>query len=273
MLRLLRSRTVRDRRLLHLRRCTSAGEALPGDVGDWADAALAPTGDVYGQTEIGGWCLRSAPGRRHGGDRSPAALSAMTPASGFDVRLVSRTGDVVVPVAPGSVGEIAINVPASPLMSFTRYLNDPRQTTQRLTSDGVWYLTGDAGVGDQDGTITYLARSDDLIVSGGFNVSPTEIEDIARQHPSVADAAAIGAGDPLSGQAVQVYVVMADGRPVTEEDRHDITAFLRESYGTPAEFRAIQIVDQLPRSLTGKLQRARVRAAAGAGVRNDLSKE
>ncbi|HWQ29001.1 MAG TPA: 2-succinylbenzoate-CoA ligase, partial [Dehalococcoidia bacterium] len=152
--------------------------------------------------------------------------------------------------APGEPGSIVLRGP----VVMAGYWNQP-EASARALRDG-WLHTGDLGVVDAEGYLYVLDRRDDLIISGGENVYPAEVEAVLLAHPAVADAGVFGVPDERWGQAVAAAVVLAPGARVSEDE---LRAFCRErlaGYKTPA---GIRFADALPRTTAGKLQRRLLR--------------
>ena len=139
-----------------------------------------------------------------------------------------------------------------------RYLNDPeRQKTYVV--DG-WNLTGDAFHADADGYLWYHSRTDDMIVSAGYNISGPEIEEILLEHPGVAECAVVGVADPARGQIAKAFVVLREPEAASEELSRAIQDFVKKSIAPYKYPRAVEFVAALPKTETGKVQRAVLRA-------------
>jgi len=152
--------------------------------------------------------------------------------------------------APGEPGEIVVRGP-----TVTPGYADRPEETARAIRDG-WLHTGDLGILDAEGYLYVLDRRDDLIVSGGENVYPAEVEATLLAHPAVAEAGVVGMDDPAWGQVPVAYVVPRPGLPVTPDA---LIAFCRERlarYKVPAR---VTLVDALPRNASGKLLRRELR--------------
>jgi malonyl-CoA/methylmalonyl-CoA synthetase len=132
---------------------------------------------------------------------------------------------------------------------FAGYWNQPGATADAFTDDG-WFRSGDLGAVDQDGYISIVGRSKELIISGGYNVYPREIEDVVRLHPGVSDVAVIGIPSEEWGETV-VAVVVAD-TPIDPNSLMDFAAKRLAPYKRP---RIVRFVDELPRNALGKIQR------------------
>jgi o-succinylbenzoate---CoA ligase len=147
----------------------------------------------------------------------------------------------------GAEGEILVRGP----MLFRRYRGDPGRTAAAL--DRGWLRTGDLGVLDHEGRLTVLGRSDDLVISGGVNVHPVEVEAVLAGHPGVAEAAVAGRPDPEWGQRVTAFVVPRD--PAHPPTLADLRAFTRQRLAPAKAPRELVLVPALPRSSSGKLLR------------------
>ncbi|WP_065570473.1 long-chain-fatty-acid--CoA ligase [Microbacterium oleivorans] len=174
------------------------------------------------------------------------------PVPGTDARVVDPEDPSRV-FGVGEPGELVVRGP----QVFSGYYGKPEETEKVL--EGGWFRTGDIVERDEDGFFRVVERLKELIVTGGFNVSPSEVEATLRQHPQVADAAVVGLPDPHSGEQVVAVVIPAPG--VTDLDVDDIRAFARTRLTPYKVPRRIEPVDDLPRSLIGKVLRRQVRDA------------
>lgn len=156
-----------------------------------------------------------------------------------DARLVSDAGE---DVGVGEVGELVLRGPTV----FAGYWNRPEETAAVLR-DG-WFSSGDLGIRDAEGFVTLVDRKKDMIITGGENVYPVEVEQVLHRHPQVADVAVIGVGDPTWGETVTA-VVVASG----DLDPDEVIAFARERIAHFKAPRRVEVVDELPRNATGKL--------------------
>ena len=182
--------------------------------------------------------------------------SCGTPCVGTQVRLLDDDGQ---PVADGEVGEICVRGP----LVMKGYWNKPEETAQALRHG--WLYTGDMARRDADGYLYIVDRSKDMIISGGFNVYPREVEDTLSQHPAVAAAAVVGVPDAKWGEAVRALVVLRPGvaghapaDPVVLAA--ELTAWVRERKGAVQAPKAIDFVDALPMTGLGKLDKKAIRA-------------
>lgn len=229
-----------------LRSIGAAGEALGAGLLDWGREVFGLTiNEFYGQTECNvviGNCASILPVR-------PGAAGRAVP--GHEVAIVSPDGRVLPPGAPG---EIAVRRP-DPVM-FLGYWNAPRRTAEKFAGD--WLLTGDEGVMDAEGYVTFHSRTDDIITSSGYRIGPSEIEDCLLGHPDVAMAAAIGVPDPIRTEAVRAFVVLRRGasRAGLAET---LIERVRNRLSPHVAPREVVIVDNLPLTDTGKVQRRALR--------------
>ena len=228
-----------------LRKCVSAGEALPAATRTlWRDATGIELIDGIGATEMLHIFIAADEA-----DSRPGATGKVVP--GYRACIMDETGQ---PVPPGVVGRLAVQGPTG-----CRYLDDPRQAD--YVRDG-WNYTGDAYLLDADGYFHYQARTDDMIVSAGYNIAPPEIEEAVLAHPAVADCAVVGIDDVQRGQIVKAFVVLREG---IDEGIHSgssdamlaasIQDFVKARIAPYKYPRAIEFVVDLPRTATGKLQR------------------
>jgi 2-aminobenzoate-CoA ligase len=237
-----------------LRKCVSAGEALPKAT---FEAWLAATGikilDGIGATEM----LHIFIGSPEGEIR-PGATGKPVP--GYEARVVDEHGNAV---APNTIGRLAVRGPTG-----CRYLADKRQ--QQYVQNG-WNITGDTYLMDEDGYFWYQARSDDMIVSAGYNIAGPEVEAALLAHPAVAECGVVGAPDEERGQIVKAYVVLRpglSGEPALTKVLQEHVKATIAPYKYP---RAVEYVTQLPRTQTGKLQRFELRRIASAAASHKLA--
>ncbi|WP_435551906.1 fatty acid--CoA ligase [Natrinema sp. CGMCC1.2065] len=203
---------------------------------------------AYGMTEIGPAGVFQPPE-----DQLSKQGSAGLPALNHRLRIVEPDADPDAEVEPGEIGEVLIASPCT----MREYWNRPEATAESLReADGTtWYYTGDLGYRDDDGYLYVVDRKDDMIVSGGENVYPAEVEDALFAHDAVEEAAIVGEPDDEWGERVAAYVV-ADG-----VEAADLDAFVRES-DQLADFkrpRTYYFVDELPKNPSGKVQKFKLR--------------
>ena len=155
------------------------------------------------------------------------------------------------PCPPGVVGKLRVKGPTG-----CRYLADERQRT--YVRNG-WNYTGDAYLRDAEGYFHYHARTDDMIISAGYNIASPEVEDALMLHPAVAECGVIGWPDEERGQIVKAYVVLRPGYPGDEAMVKALQDFVKQTVAPYKYPRAIVFVDKMPRTQTGKLQRFKLR--------------
>ncbi len=126
-----------------------------------------------------------------------------------------------------------------------------------------WNLTGDTYVRDGDGYFWYQARSDDIIVSSGYNIAGPEIEEVLLSHPDVTECGVVGVSDEARGQLVAAYVVLRDGAPADAAKVTELQDFVKQKIAPYKYPRVIRFLPELPRTNTGKLQRYRLRELSG----------
>jgi 2-aminobenzoate-CoA ligase len=166
---------------------------------------------------------------------------------GYRAEVVDEAGR---PVPVGVVGQLRVKGPTG-----CRYLDDPRQA--RYVRDG-WNYPGDAYSVDADGYFHHHARTDDMIVSAGYNIAAPEVEEALLQHPAVAECGVAGVPDEERGQVVQAWVVLRPGQTADEAQVRALQDFLKQTVAPYKYPRRIAFVAELPRTATGKLQRHRL---------------
>ncbi|WP_324749502.1 AMP-binding protein [Sphingomonas sp. LY54] len=232
------------RDLSSLRTCVSAGEHLPAATWQaWKDATGIAIVDGIGATEMMHIFISAS-----GEDIRPGATGKAVP--GYRACVLDEEGAVL---PPGSTGRLAVKGPTG-----CRYFDDPRQAA--YVQNG-WNVTGDTYRCDADGYFWYLARSDDMIVSSGYNIAAPEVENALLSHPAVQECAVIGAPCEERGQKVKAFVVLAPGQvadPGTAAALQDHVKVAIAPYKYPRE---IAFVEALPKTATGKLQRYALKEA------------
>jgi len=231
---------------LPIRTIMSGGESLGADMLDWGRRDLGITiNETYGQTECN-LCLTSAAGI---GVQKPGAIGKPVP--GFEVAIIAPDGT---PLPAGEVGEIAVRR-GTPVM-FLEYWNLPEKTADKFCGD--WLKTGDLGVMDAEGYVTFSSRDDDVITSSGYRIGPTEIENCLTGHPAVAMAAAVGIPDPVRTEIVKAFIVLAKDAP-SEGLAEQLIARVRKRVSPHVAPRQIEIIDKMPMTATGKIMRRSLR--------------
>jgi 2-aminobenzoate-CoA ligase len=235
--------------LSSLRLAVSAGETLPAPVFEsWTRKTGKPILDGIGSTEL----LHIFITNRIG---DAVAGATGRPVSGYEARIVDEDMNEL---PPGTVGKLAVRGPTG-----CRYLADGRQTN--YARDG-WNLTGDSFVQGADGRLSFVARSDDMIVSSGYNIAGPEIETALLTHPSVAECGVVGAPDEARGMIVKAYVVLAAGIDGDDALTLQLQDHVKREIAPYKYPRAIEFVTQLPKTETGKLKRFALRQMAQGGI-------
>jgi 2-aminobenzoate-CoA ligase len=240
---------AKDYDVRRLRACVSAGETLPVATRTlWESATGVRIIDGIGSTEMLHIFIAAS-----GAAIRPGATG--TPVPGYVACILDDEG---VPLPPGNVGRLAVKGPTG-----CRYLADPRQ--RDYVQHG-WNLTGDAYLLDADGYFWYQARTDDMIISSGYNIAGPEVEGALLEHPRVLECAVVGVPDEARGTIVKAFVVLRDGGgdPALVAELQEFAKARIAPYKYP---RAIEFVGELPHTQTGKLQRFKLRTAAEAEVK------
>jgi 2-aminobenzoate-CoA ligase len=228
--------------LASLRKSVSAGEALPLATREsWRQATGLIMIDGIGATELLHIFISAA-----GDEVRPGATGKPVP--GYQACILDLDGN---PAGPGVIGRLAVKGPTG-----CRYLADERQRDYVL--DG-WNLTGDAYEMDADGYFYYRSRTDDMIISAGYNIAGPEVEETLLRHPAVAECGVIGKTDEERGQIVEAHVVLRAGHEPSPELAAQLQEFVKEQIAPYKYPRAIRFLNALPRTETGKLQRFKLR--------------
>jgi 2-aminobenzoate-CoA ligase len=230
-----------DDALRTLRFCISAGEHLPKATWQaWRDRTGIAITDGIGSTEMMHIFVSAA-----GEDVRPGSTGKAVP--GYEAAILGCDGQ---PMAEGE-GRLAIKGPTG-----CRYLDDDRQ--KNYVENG-WNVTGDTYRRDADGYYWYVARSDDMIVSSGYNIGAPEVENALLSHPAVTECAVIGVPCPERGQKVKAFIVLADFAEPSAELKDKLQSFVKDRIAPYKYPREIEFVDALPKTATGKLRRSELR--------------
>lgn len=240
----------RRRHVIALRSVGSGGEALGAETVEWGKSALGLViNEFYGQTE----CNLVLASCAAIGVSKPGAIGKPVP--GHEVAVIRADGSRC---APGELGQIAVKRP-DPVM-FLNYWGQPEATERKFI--GNWMTTGDQGIVDDEGYISFVGRDDDVITSSGYRIGPGEIEDCLISHPAVALAAVVGKPDPVRTEIVKAFVVLKPGFPRTEALAADIQNFVRTRLSAHEYPRELEFIDDLPMTTTGKVIRRLLRDRA-----------
>src|SRR6478735_8101278 len=234
--------------LSSLRIAVSAGETLPAPVFEsWTRKTGKTILDGIGSTELLHIFITNRVG-------DAAAGTTGRPVSGYEAKIVDEDMNEL---PPDTIGKLAVRGPTG-----CRYLADSRQSN--YVRDG-WNLTGDSFVSDEAGRLSFVARSDDMIVSSGYNIAGPEIEAALLTHPAVAECGVVGAPDEARGMIVKAYVVLAGGAKADAALTQALQDHVKQTIAPYKYPRAVEYVAQLPKTDTGKLRRFALRQMATGG--------
>lgn len=228
-----------------LRICVSAGETLPKSTFlAWRDRTGIALLDGLGATEMLHIFIASPAGAN-----KPGATGQVVP--GYEAKIVDDNGN---DVPDGTPGKLAMRGPTG-----CRYLADERQSKYVMKG---WNVSGDTYMRDADGFFWYQARSDDMIVSAGYNIAGPEVEASLLTHPAIAECGVVGAPDPERGMIVKAYVVLKNGVAPDAALKKALQDYVKADIAPYKYPREIAFVDELPKTRTGKLQRFELRRLA-----------
>ncbi len=239
---------IRERYQPQLRTIMSGGEPLSADTLRWAEETFGVViNEIYGQTEINylvGNCAPLWPVR-------PGSMGRPYP--GHRVAVLDPAGH---PLPAGETGEVAVLSGDDPVF-FLEYWGDPQATRDKFA--GPWALTGDLAVQDEEGYLWFRGRKDDVIISAGFRIGPTMIEEALLNHPAVALAAVVASPDPVRGHIVKAFVKPAPGHAPGEGLAREIQDFVKDNLARHEYPRAVEFLDEFPLTPTGKIRRLELR--------------
>ena len=225
-----------------LRVCASGGASLPVQVlTDFENTFSATILEGYGLSETSPIASFNHPGR----DRKPGSIG--NPIEGVEMRVVDPDGNEVPPREAGEIQIRGHNV-------MKGYWNLPEATSSAISADG-WFATGDIGKVDDDGYYYIVDRKKDLIIRGGFNVYPREIEEVLYEHPDVTEAAVVGLPHDSLGEEIGAAVALKDGAQTSPVQ---LSEFVKQRVAAYKYPRHIWILDELPKGPTGKLLRREI---------------
>jgi 2-aminobenzoate-CoA ligase len=228
-----------------LKKCVSAGEPLPLLTFEaWQRQTGLRIIDGIGATEMLHIFISAA-------DDGIRPGATGRPIPGYQAMVVD---EAMRPLPPGEIGRLAVRGPTG-----CRYLADERQ--KEYVRDG-WNITGDAYKVDEDGYFWFQARTDDMIISAGYNIAGPEVEEALLEHEAVAECAVVGAPDPVRGQIVKAFVVPRQGIDRSDMLGKELQEFVKQRIAAYKYPRAVEFLDALPRTETGKVQRFRLRQMA-----------
>ena len=237
---------------LSLRCANSAGETLNTEVVNWVETYLAcQVKDQYGQTETGMTCC------------AHHALAHECPVGSMGMALPGHTlvvlDDDMNVLPDGEQGQLAVVVSQSPAFYFRGYSWNEKQA---FVDD--YYLTGDVVERHSDGSYWFSGRDDDIIITAGYRVGPTDVENTVLEHDAVAESAAVGVPDEVRGHTIKSYVVLKDGIEGSEQIAKEIQELVRKRLSTHAYPREVEFVTELPKTPSGKIQRFLLRSLSAA---------
>lgn len=235
--------------LSNLKCCATAGEALNDEIfNKFYELTGHKLKEGYGQTE-----LTLTIGNFPGMEIKPGSMGK--PAPGYNIDIVDSSGNSC---PPGETGEIVIRLEKGrPFGMFAGYYKDDELTAKVF--EGNLYHTGDTAYKDQDGYYWFVGRTDDMIKSAGYRISPFEVESVLQKHPAVLECAVTGVLDPKRGQVVKATIVLNEGFTGDTKLSRDLQAFVKENTASYKYPRIIEFVDELPKTISGKIRRVEIR--------------
>ncbi len=240
---------IADHDVSSLRKCVSAGETLPLSVYEaWLDATGLKIIDGIGATEMLHIFISAS-----GDDIRPGATGKVVP--GYQAKIIDDEGN---DVPAGSVGRLAVRGPTG-----CRYLDNIEQQMKYVENG--WNLTGDSYNLDAEGYFWYQARTDDMIISGGYNIAGPEVENVLLEHSAVLECAVIGEPDEERGHVVKAVIVLKPNSSPDDALKKELQDFVKARIAPYKYPRRVEFASALPRTATGKLQRYRLREEGGAG--------
>ncbi|MCF8024443.1 MAG: AMP-binding protein [Desulfobacteraceae bacterium] len=234
-----------------LRTLMSGGESLGTALPQWIKETFGPDTvihEAYGQTEgtlLLGNCQKYFEYRQNLGKSLP----------GLEVEIIDKQGNVV---APNQPGEIAVKATDGNPIVFKEYWKDEEKTREKFI--GEWMVTGDQGVKDEEGYFSFISRKDDIIISSGYRMGPSEIEDALTKHDAVLEAGVIGIPDELKGQVPKAYVVLKEGYQPSEDLKKDLREFVKTRLAMHEAPRHFAFISELPKTVVGKVKRKDLRS-------------
>jgi propionyl-CoA synthetase len=252
------AKLIKDYDITSLRTLFLAGERADPDTVAWAQKVLGvPVVDHWWQTETG-WPIVANP---VGLGMLPVKLgSPSVPMPGYDVQVVD---DAAKPVPGGTMGSLVIKLPLPPGCLPTLYRQDERMRESYLNEFPGYYKTADAGLIDEDGYLTILGRTDDIINVAGHRLSTGGMEEVVASHPDVAECAVLGIKDEVKGETPCGFVVLKAGvnRPAADIEK-EVVQLVRDKIGPVAAFKMAFVVPRLPKTRSGKILRGTIKKIA-----------
>jgi acetyl-CoA synthetase len=242
---------------LKLRCASSAGEPLTPEVNDWAMSALGvAVTDHYGQTEAG-MLINNHHHPLLARPLKPGSMGQAMP--GWTAVVLDEARDEQ--VGPDVIGRVAMDLTQSPLAWFTKYAGDVAKSAEKFAGDGRWYLTGDIGSRDGDGYFHFSSRDDDVIIMAGYRIGPFDVESVIAAHGAVAECAVIAVPDEVRGEVIEAFAVLRDKHLASDALSRELQNWVKTRYAAHAYPRTVHFVEALPKTASGKIQRAELRQA------------
>jgi len=241
---------MEEKSLATLRHVTTAGEALNEEVYNrFEEVTGLPLMEGFGQTETA-----LLIGNLRGMTPRPGSMGRPNPL--YNVDIVDEDG---VSVEPGTVGEIVVRPreDGRPSGLFTGYYRDEARTAAAFEHG--MYHTGDTAYMDEDGYFWYVGRTDDVIKASGYRIGPFEVESVLMEHPAVLEVAVTGAPDPVRGQVVKATIVLTSQYRPSEELKKELQTFVKKATAPYKYPRVIEFVEELPKTISGKIRRSEIR--------------
>ncbi len=233
-----------------IRHFTSAGEPLnPEVIKVWKEATGRTIHEGYGQTEttvlVANYPFLPV---------KPGSMGKPVPDLTIDI-----LDDNLKPVPAGEVGFIWVKMDQhKPVGMFESYLENPEEN-EKVFQRG-WYNTGDKAVKDQDGYFTFIGRGDDMIKTAGYRIGPFEVESVIQEHPAVAENAVVASPDPVRGEVIKAFIVLAPGYAASDKLAREIQYFVKCRTATYKYPREIEFMTELPKTVSGKIKRSVLRS-------------
>ena len=175
--------------------------------------------------------------------------------TGFTIGVLDEDGNEV---PAGEEGQIAVRVkPERPVGLFQEYWKDPEAMEQSFVGD--WYLTGDKAYKDEDGYFWFVGRADDVIISAGYRIGPFEVESALIEHPAVAESAVVASPDPVRGDIVKAFVILAPDYVASDELVVSLQDHVKNATAPYKYPRVVEFVTELPKTVSGKIRRVELR--------------
>jgi len=247
-LKMMRSvKSPEERWNFQMRSIASGGETLGSELLEWGEATFGLTiNEFYGQTECNMIVSNCTPMM----DNIPGVMGY--PVIGHSLAIIDDQGQ---PVPNGTLGNIAVKRP-DPVM-FLQYWDNPQATADKFIED--WLLTGDSGIMDDRGSITFVGRDDDVITSSGYRIGPGEIEDCLIGHPAVKMAGVVGIPDDKRTEIVKAFIVLNESHTADDQLVENIQQHVKSRLAAHEYPREIAFINELPMTTTGKVIRRKLR--------------